>query len=106
MLKFITSLTFLYAFTIFVLALYGLIFYKNFKSDNLRKNRFPIVFFLISIAGLSFLYFNIHAPLSLKAFSNLDHHFIRHDGFNVAGSIELGRTDTVNFKNNSYNRFV
>jgi hypothetical protein len=61
---------------------------------------------MIGVACFSFLYFNIHAPLSLKTFSNLDHHFIRHDGFAVAKSIELGRTDTVNYKGNSFNRFV
>ena len=106
MLKFLTSLTFLYAFTISVLLLYGLIYYKSFIKNGYQKRRFPLVFLLVSIACFSFLYFNIHAPLSLRTFSNLDHHFIRHDGFRVAGSIELGRTDTVNYKGNSFNRFV
>ncbi len=106
MLKFFTSLSFLYAFTIVVLLLYGFFFYKGFIKNGYQKRRFPVVFLLIGVACFSFLYFNIHAPLSLKTFSNLDHHFIRHDGFKVAGKIELGRTDTVNYKTNSYNSFV
>jgi|CXWL01.1.fsa_nt_gi hypothetical protein len=106
MLKFLTSLTFLYAFTIAVLLLYGLLYYKSFVKNGYQKRRFPFVFLLISTACFSFLYFNIHAPLSLKTFSNLDHHFIRHDGFRVASNIELGRTDTINYKGNSFNRFA
>ncbi|HEY6063700.1 MAG TPA: hypothetical protein VIV35_08835, partial [Chitinophagaceae bacterium] len=106
MLKFLTSLTFLYAFSITLLLLYGLLYYKSFVKNGYQKRRFPVIFLLISMACLSFLYFNIHASLALKTFSNLDHHFIRHDGFRVAGNIELGRTDTVNYKDNSFNRFV
>jgi hypothetical protein len=106
MLKFLTSLTFLYAFTIVVLLLYGLFYYKNFIKNGYQKRRFPFLFLLIGVACFSFLYFNIHAPLSLKTFSNLDHHFIRHDGFAIAKSIELGRTDTVNYNGNSFNRFL
>ncbi|MEO7983598.1 MAG: hypothetical protein ABI688_05925, partial [Bacteroidota bacterium] len=106
MLKFLTSLTFLYAFTIAVLLLYGLLYYRGFVKNGYQRRRFPFVFLLISLGCLSFLFINIHAPLSLKTFSNLDHHFIRHDGFRVAGTMELGRTDTVNYKGNSFNRFV
>ena len=106
MLKFLTSLTFLYAFTITVLLLYGFLYYKSFIKNGYQKRRFPLVFLLISAACFSFLYFNIHAPLSLKTFSNLDHHFLRHDGFNVASSIELGRNDTSNYRSNSFNRFL
>ena len=106
MLKFLTSLTFLYTFTIVILLLYGLLYYRSFVKNGYQKRRFPGVFLLISFACFCFLYFNIHAPLSLKTFSNLDHHFIRHDGFRVAGSIELGRTDTVNYQDNSFNSFV
>ena len=106
MLKFLTSLTFLYAFSISVLLLYGLLYYKSFIKNGYQKRRFPLVFLLIGAACFSFLYFNIHAPLSLKTFSNLDHHFIRHDGFVIAKSIELGRTDTVNYNGNSFNRFL
>ena len=106
MLKFLTSLSFLYAFTIVLLLLYGLLYYKSFVKNGYQKRRFPVVFFLIGLACFSFLYFNIHAPLSLKTFSNLDHHFIRHDGFRVSGTIELGKSDTVNYKGNTFNRFV
>ncbi|MGZ5222039.1 MAG: hypothetical protein ACXWC7_18280, partial [Chitinophagaceae bacterium] len=106
MLKFLTSLTFLYAFTIAVLFIYGWLYYKSFARNRSQKKGFPFVFALIGVACFSFLYFNIHAPLSLKTFSNLDHHFIQHDGFRVAGSLEMGRTDTVNFKGNNFNRFI
>lgn len=106
MLKFLTSLTFLYAFTIAALLLYGFFYYRSFIKNGSSAKGFSFVFLLIGAACFSFLYFNIHAPLSLRTFSNLDHHFIRHDGFSVSGSIELGRTDTVNYKSNSYNRFI
>ena len=106
MLKFLTSLTFLYAFTIAVLLLYGFLYYRSFVKNGYQKRRFPVVLLLIAAACFSFLYFNIHAPLQLKTFSNLDHHFIRHDGFMVSKSIELGRSDTVNYKGNSFNRFL
>ncbi len=106
MLKFFTSLTFLYAFTIVVMLLYGALYYKSFVRNGYQKRRFPLVFLLIGVACFSFLYFNVHAPLSLKTFSNLDHHFIRQDGFRVARSIELGRMDTVNYRGNSFNRFI
>ena len=106
MLKFLTSLTFLYAFVIVLLLLYGWYYYKNFIKNGYQQRRFPVVFFLTGLACFSFLYSNINAPLSLKTFSNLDHHFIRHDGFSVSGSIELGRTDTVNYKGNAFNRFL
>lgn len=106
MLKFFTSLTFLYAFTIAVMLVFGILYYKSFIKNGFQKKRFPFAFLMIGIACLSFLYINIHAPLSLKTFSNLDHHFIRHDGFSVAKSIELGRTDTANFKNHSFSRFM
>ncbi len=105
MLKFLTSLTFLYAFSILLLLLYGWVYYKSFAKNRYQRRRFPYVFLLISAACFAFLYFNIHAPLSLKTFSNLDHHFIRHDGFRVANNIELGRTDTVNYRNNPFNSF-
>jgi hypothetical protein len=106
MLKFLTSLSFLYAFSIAVLLLYGWLYYKSFIKNGYQQRRFPLVFLLIGLACFSFLYFNIHAPLKLKTFSNLDHHFIRHEGFRVARSIELGRNDTVNYKGNSFNRFI
>ena len=83
MLKFLTSLTFLYAFSIIALLLYGWVYYKSFARNRYQKRRFPYVFLLISAGCFSFLYFNINAPLSLRTFSNLDHHFIRHDGFRV-----------------------
>ena len=106
MLKFLSGFTFLYAFTIAILLVYGFVYYKSFIKNGYQKRIFPFVFLLISAACISFLYVNFHAPLSLHTFSNTDHHFLRHDGFKVAGRIELGRTDTVNYKGNSFNRFV
>jgi len=106
MLKFLTSLSFLYIFTIGLLLLYGFTYYRNFVKSGYQRKRFPLVFILITAACFSFLYFNIHAPLKLKTFNNLDHHFIRHEGFEVSRSILLGRSDTVNNPDNSFNRFA
>jgi hypothetical protein len=105
MLKFFTSLSFLYVFAIGALLLYGFIYHRNFKRSVYKPRLFPVIFFLVSAACFSFLWINIHAPLSLKTFSNLDHHFIQHDGFEVTKEIELGRSDTVNYENNSFNSF-
>ncbi|MGK2863719.1 MAG: hypothetical protein ACSLE0_17435, partial [Chitinophagaceae bacterium] len=105
MLKILTSLSFLYAIAILVLLIYGFFYYRDFKKGMLPGKRFPLVFIFISLACLSFLWINIHAPLRLKTFSILDHHFIRHDGFDVLKKIELGGTDTVNDVNRSYNQF-
>ncbi len=106
MLKIVTSLSFLYTLTIALLVLYGLFYYRNFVRSAIHRKRFAIIFSVISIACFAFLWINIHAPLKLKTFSNLDHHFIRLDGFNVTGSIELGRSDTANFDNNSFSSFL
>ncbi|MEP7376555.1 MAG: hypothetical protein ABI675_24370 [Chitinophagaceae bacterium] len=106
MLKILTSLTFLYAVAIIALLLYGFLYYRNFEKSRYQRSQFPIVFSIISAACISFLWINIHAPLRLETFSNLDHHFIRHDGFEVTRKIELGGTDTTNYKNNSFNRFI
>ena len=105
MLKFLTSLSFLYAMSIIVLLLYGIYYYRNFSKARFPR-RFPLVFSIIGVSCVSFLWVNIHAPMSLQTFSNLDHHFIRHDGFEVNKKIELGRADTANYDNNSFNRFV
>ena len=104
MLKFLTSLSFLYAISIIVLLLYGFLYYRDFEKGRFPR-RFPVVFLFIAFACFGFLWINIHAPLTLKTFSNLDHHFIRHDGFDVSKKIELGRADTVNYEHNSFNRF-
>lgn len=106
MLKIITSLSFLYIFAIAVLLVYGFIYHRNFKRSRYNRRLFPVIFLMISVACCSFLWINIHAPLTLKTFSNLDHHFIQHDGFEVAKKIELGKSDTVNFTENTFNRFV
>ncbi len=106
MLKFVTSFSFLYLLTIGSLLLYGVVYYRDFTRSGYQRRRFPYIFLLISAACFAFLYFNIHASLKLKTFSNLDHHFIRHDGFEVAQGIELGRSDTVNYQSNSFNRFM
>src|SRR5687767_10892475 len=106
MLRFFTSLTFLYALTIIVLLLYGFFYYRSFARSGYRRRWFPYIFLIISTACFGFLWFNIHAPLNLKTFSNLDHYSIRHDGFQVDSKIELGRSDTVNYPGNSYNSFL
>ena len=104
MLKFLTSLSFLYAISIVVLLLYGVFYYRNFAKARFPR-RFPVVFLIIGVCCVSFLWVNFHAPMTLKTFSNLDHHFIRHDGFEINKRIELGTADTVNYNNNSFNRF-
>ncbi|MBC7948441.1 MAG: hypothetical protein H7Y42_11210 [Chitinophagaceae bacterium] len=106
MLKFITSLSFLYALTIVVLLIYGFLYYRDLSRSARHRKGFPFVFGIISIACFAFLWVNMHAPLRLQTFTNLDHHFLQHDGFRVKGSIELGNTDSVNSENNPYNRFV
>ena len=89
MLKFLTSLSFLYAISIIVIVLYGMFYYRNFAKARFSR-RFPVAFLIIGAACFFFLWVNIHAPIALKTFSNLDHHFIRHDGFEVKKRIELG----------------
>src|SRR3990170_3778870 len=106
MFKILTSLSFLYVFAIAALLLYGFIYHRNFKRSRYKRTLFPLIFLMISAACFSFLWINIHAPLRLKTFSNLDHHFIQHDGFDVTKKIELGRSDTVNYENNSFNSFL
>ncbi|MEI9946044.1 MAG: hypothetical protein WDN26_17710 [Chitinophagaceae bacterium] len=106
MLRILTSLSFLYALTIVLLIVYGFVYYRDFTRSRRQRRIFPFVFFIISAACIGFLWINFHAPLKLKTFSNLDHHFIQHDGFSVAGSIELGKSDTVNNGGNPFNRFV
>ncbi len=106
MLRILTSLSFLYALVIVLLLVYGWIYHRDFYRSRLHHRRFPLVFGLIGFACLSFLWINLHAPLQLRTYSNLDHHFIRLDGFDLRGGIELGKTDTVNVPGNTYNRFL
>ena len=61
---------------------------------------FPLSAWLLCLSWSTYI-----APLRLQTFSNLDHHFIRHDGFVVNKRFELGRTDTINFDNNAFNSF-
>lgn len=105
MLQFITSLSFLFAFTAIVMIGYGLVYYRNFVRNGYQRRLFPWVFLLIAAACFSFLWFMFHAPPGLRTYSNLDHHFIRHDGYRVAKQAELGRTDTVNARENPFNSF-
>jgi hypothetical protein len=106
MISFLASLSFLYAFAIIVLIVYGIIYYRDFTRSKLYRRKFPLAFGLVAIACLGFLFIHFHAPLSLHTTSNLDHHFIRQDGFAVKKKIELGRSDTVNFDNAVLSRFV
>ncbi len=105
MLKIITSLSFLYALTFIILLWYGLSYYRSLSKPGRRRKLFLPVFFVITVGCFLFLWINMHAPLGLKTYSNLDHYFIRHDGFGVSKSIELGRSDTANNINSSFNRF-
>ncbi len=105
MLKFLTSLSFLYLLAIASLLVDGYFYRRQFNLSRSQGSRFPFIFLLISVCCIGFLWINVHAPLRLKTFSNLDHHFIRHDGFEVTRSITLGQADTVNFDNNAFNRF-
>lgn len=105
MLKIITSLSFLYAITFILLLWYGIYYYKALSKPGKRKKIFLPVFIVISLVCFLFLWVNFHAPLNLKTYSNIDHNFIRHDGFLVSKQIELGKSDTVNNGNSSFNRF-
>ncbi|MBS1622129.1 MAG: hypothetical protein JSS80_10890 [Bacteroidetes bacterium] len=105
MLKIISSLSFLYALTFCLLLWYGLYYYRSLPRPGKRRKLFLPVFFVISIACFLFLWINMHAPLSMKTYSNLEHYFIRQDGFRVSKNIELGKTDTANFSDNAFNRF-
>lgn len=106
MLPFISSLTFLYAFCIAVMLFYGMRYYRNFARNGYQPRLFPWVWLSVAAACFFFLFINMQAPLSLRSYSNTDHHFLRHEGFRVAGRIELGKTDTLASGGNSYNRFV
>lgn len=105
MLKIISSLSFLYAFTLILLLWYGLYYYRSLPKPGRRRKWFLPVFVGISIACFLFLYINMHAPLNLKTYSNLEHYFIRNDGFRVMKAIELGKSDTVHTVNKTFNRF-
>ncbi|MBL7740770.1 MAG: hypothetical protein JNK14_16240 [Chitinophagaceae bacterium] len=106
MLRTFTSLSFLYTLVIAILLIYGLVYYRDFVRSARQKKKFPLVFLLISAACFGFLWIHIHAPLNLQSFSNLDHHFIRHDGYLVSRSVELGKTDTANYISHAYNNFT
>ncbi|WP_276500558.1 hypothetical protein [Terrimonas pollutisoli] len=106
MLNTLTSLSFLYALVIVILLAYGFAYYREFEKGGRQSRRFPWIFITISMACVAFLWINFHAPLRLKTFSNLDHHFLQHDGFSVTKKIELGKGDTVNYENSTTNSFV
>jgi hypothetical protein len=106
MLKFITSLGFLYMVCIVIMIGYGVIYYRNFQRGRYQRSLFPLVIIMIGGACLSFLWVNFHPSLRLKTFGNLDHHFLQHDGFEVSSGIELGKTDTANYDNLNFNRFL
>ena len=106
MLNTVTSLSFLYALVIVILLVYGFVYYREFEKGGKQSRRFPWIFIAISMACVAFLWLNFHAPLRLKTFSNLDHHFLQHDGFLVTKKLELGKGDTVNYDNSSTNSFV
>ncbi|MFN8289946.1 MAG: hypothetical protein U0U70_06805 [Chitinophagaceae bacterium] len=105
MIRFFTGITFLYLFVIFILVWYGLVYYRQFSRNGYQRKIFPWIFLVITVACLGFLYFNIHPTGRSAAFTNLDHHFIRHDGFRAAGPVELGKSDTTARKERAYSVF-
>lgn len=105
MLKFFTSISFLYIFVIAILAWYGLVYYKQVTKNGHQKKLFPWIFLLVTAACCSFLYLNFHPGKKLNSFSNLDHHFIRHDGFRVSDRIELGGSDTALYPDKPFSQF-
>ncbi|MBL7756706.1 MAG: hypothetical protein JNL59_04910, partial [Chitinophagaceae bacterium] len=48
----------------------------------------------------------MHAPLALRTYSNLDHHFIRHKGYAITGSFSLGYADTASDPGAAFNNFT
>lgn len=105
MFAFITSLSFLYLFSALLIIGYGFLYYRSFIRNGRQRKDFPWVILLITAACFFFLWFSFHAPLRSGSISNLDHHFIRHDGFRVKGTVLLGRTDTAGLGTKTYNEF-
>lgn len=104
--RFLSSLTFLYALAGILLVLFAIWQYNDFRRGKYKRSRFLFVFGITAIACLGFLGVHFHAPLSLKTFSNLDHYFIKHDGFRVKRELVLGQTDSANYRKASYNEFI
>ncbi|MBL0269294.1 MAG: hypothetical protein IPP99_11670 [Chitinophagaceae bacterium] len=105
MFAFLTSLSFLYLFSAILIIGYGFLYYRSFIRNGRQRKGFPWVILLITAACFFFLWFSFHAPLRSGSISNLDHHFIRHDGFRVNGNVLLGRTDTAGQRTKAYNHF-
>jgi hypothetical protein len=105
MLRFLTTLSFLYIVTIVTVLLYGYFYYRSVSRNGRYPRIFPFIFLLIGTACFSFLWFNMHPSLKQKTFSNLDHYFLRHDGFLVSRNIELGKNDTAENSTSACNRF-
>lgn len=106
MIRFFTSLSFLYVVAIVALLIYGLFYYRDFVRGRFHHRRFPFVFGVIALSCLGFLWIHTHAPLGLRTYSNLDHHFIRHKGYAVTGSFSLGYADTASDPTATFNRFT
>ncbi|MBK6828355.1 MAG: hypothetical protein IPG86_16520 [Chitinophagaceae bacterium] len=105
MFSFITSLSFLYLFSALLIIGYGFLYYRSFIRNGRQRKDFPWVILLITAACFFFLWFSFHAPLRSGSISNLDHHFIRHDGFRVNGTVLLGSTDTAGQQSKAYSHF-
>lgn len=106
MIRFFTSLSFLYGVTIVSLLIYGLFYYRDFVKGRFHHRRFPIFFGVIAFCCLGFLWIQTHAPLALRTYSNLDHHFIRHKGYAITGSFSLGYADTASDPGAAFNNFT
>jgi hypothetical protein len=106
MLSFITSLTFLYGFVLLVILGFSVVYYRDFTRSTISRGKFAFVFSLVALACGAFLWVNMHPGKGLRTFSNLEHHFIRHEGFAVRGKVSLGGSDTITQKTAPYNSFV
>lgn len=103
-----TSLTLLYGLTLLILIAYSIRYYNNLARKNrfADKRWFITIFLFISLLCSGFLLVNFFAPLKFKVYSNLDHHFLQHDGYRVHEAIELGNTDTNALNPSPYNSFI
>lgn len=103
---FLASLSFYYLLATALLLGLAWAQYRDNRLGRQRAWRFRLVWILIVLASLGFLYAHMHAPQSLGTYSNLDHSFLRHDGFVVQKQLRLGGEDTSRFSRARYNAFL
>lgn len=103
---FLASLSFFYLFSTALLLWLAWAQYRDNRNGLWRPWRFRLVWILVLLASMGFLYVHIHAPQRLRTYSNLDHSFLRQDGFLVKKQLRLGGADTSNFSRAAYNEFI